>query len=177
MIRNLRKSLICVGPIKPLKGFRPIVIAATLLTTSWNVSFAQNGNIPEGLWQLNLSRSHKLVPGTNQILWIIQDDGKNLSFVSVEKDPANQIKVSSCAGLYNGPPATVVGTGMKSSIVSKVPGTLLNFGDIPGVGDYSENCVLKNENKELYCEGEVKTPSGTKSYVEDFDWKTAAPNL
>ena len=177
MIRFQGRDLNRSNWIAPRKSLQQLAIAATMLLGSWSASYAQSGNIPEGLWELNLSQSRKLVPGTSQTLWIVKDDGQHLTFVSVEKDPANEFKVSSWSGLYNGPSATVVGTGMKSSVVSKAPGTLLNFGDIPGVGSYSENCTLRNERRELYCEGEIKTPSGAKTYVEDFDWKSSAPHL
>jgi len=127
------------------------------------------GVIPEGVWVLNVARSRKLNPAEH-ILWIIRDDGLQLAFVSVELDAEGKLAISSWNGLYNGDPVEVSGTGMMAQIRSDRPGEIVTSGTMPGLGDFVERGRVIDGGRRLLCDGEVSTPDGILTYVEDFDW-------
>src|SRR4051794_27818534 len=93
---------------------------------------AKKGNIPEGIWVLNQARSHKLQP-SEQILWIVKDDGKELVWTSVETDAQKKITVSSWSGPYDAPPIAAAGTGALNQLTSRAPGVVRNYGEVPNV--------------------------------------------
>ena len=128
----------------------------------------------EGLWVLNQARSQKLNPGS-QTLWIVKDDGDHVVWVSVERDPHNMVKISSWDGRYDGQPVEVIGTGMIAHLQSDGPGRLRNWGEIPKLGKYSEDCVISGGGKRLRCEGKVDLGNGVKTWVDDFDWRSPGP--
>ncbi len=128
----------------------------------------------EGLWVLNEARSHKLNPGS-QTLWIVKDDGDHVVWVSVERDPHNMVRISSWDGRYDGKPVEVIGTGMIAHLTSDGPGRLHNWGEIPKLGNYSEDCVVSAGGKRMRCEGKVDLGAGIKTYVDDFDWHAPSP--
>ncbi len=132
------------------------------------------GNIPEGVWVLNQERSRKFIPGSH-VLWIVQDDGHKLAWVSVEKDLEGNVRITSWNGLYNGGPFEVKGSGMMSEITSPEKGQMLNHGDIPGLGSYAEDCQVMDEGKRMRCEFILTTEDGTKTYIDDFDWVSEGP--
>lgn len=128
----------------------------------------------EGLWVLNQARSQKLDAG-RQTLWIVKDDGDHVVWVSVERDPHGKVRISSWDGRYDGKPVAVTGTGMIAHLKSDAPGRLRNWGEIPGLGKYSEDCVISGGGKRLRCEGKVELADGVKTWVDDFDWRSPAP--
>jgi len=132
------------------------------------------GIIPEGIWVMNPARSQRLVAGAHT-LWIVKDDGVELIFASVETDSAGAIKLTSWQGRYDGPPAEVVGSGMMAQLTTPAPGEMLITGDIPGMGRFSEHCVLASDRKRLRCTGRIETGDGPVGYVDDFDWFSATP--
>ena len=135
---------------------------------------ARTSIVREGLWVLNQARSQKLTPGT-QTLWIVKDNGDHMVWVSVERDPNNMVRVSSWDGRYDGQPVEVVGTGMIAHVKSDGPGRVHNWGEIPKLGKYSEDCVVSGGGKRLRCEGRVELANGVKTYVDDFDWYAPGP--
>lgn len=130
----------------------------------------RHGIVPEGFWVLNQARSHKMNPG-EQTLWIVKDDGDHVVWVSVERDAHNMVRISSWDGRYDDQPTEVKGTGMMTHLSSRAPGTLHNWGDIPGLGRYTEDCTILDGGKRMRCEGAVAAADGTKHYVDDFDWR------
>ncbi|GIL39647.1 hypothetical protein [Roseiterribacter gracilis] len=134
----------------------------------------RKGNIPEGVWVLNQARSHKLQP-TEQVLWIIKDDGKELIWVSVETDAQKKIVVSSWSGPYDAAPIAATGTGALNQLTSRAPGIVRNYGEVPNVGSYDEDCVVMAKGKRMKCTGVFRTPQGAQNYVEDFDWTGPGP--
>ena len=132
------------------------------------------GIIPEGIWVMNPARSQRLVEGTHT-LWIVRDDGSELIFASVETDTEGAIKLTSWQGSYDGPAAEVIGSGMMAQLTSPAPGEMLITGDIPGMGSFSEHCVLAADGKRLRCTGRIETGDGPVGYFDDFDWFSATP--
>lgn len=133
------------------------------------------GNIPEGLWVVNQSRSNRLVPGMHT-LWIVKDDGVELIFASVETDTAGAVKLTSWQGRYDGPAAEVVGSGMLARLTSPAPGEMMITGEIPGMGNFSEHCVVLEAGRRLRCIGRVDAAAGALDYVDDFDWFSGPPS-
>jgi hypothetical protein len=132
------------------------------------------GVIPEGIWRMNVARSRKLNPAEH-VLWIVRDDGRELAFVSIEVDAAREVKLSSWKGEYGGGPVEVTGTGMMAQVESSRTGEIVTSGSMPGVGDFVERGEVLEEGKRLLCQGEVRTPEGLLTYVEDFDWIMPSP--
>ncbi len=132
------------------------------------------GNIPLGFWVLNRERSTQLQP-VNQTLWIVKDNGKFLVWVLVGTDESGMVRVNSWEGPYDGDPVPVNGTSMTTQITSPAPGMLHNFGQIKGVGPYSEDCQVMDSGKRFLCHGEVTTAGGVQQWTDDFDWVSAAP--
>lgn len=159
---------------------RAALMAAIALAASGAALFAAPAAAPrapvlrEGLWVLNQARSHKLNPGS-QTLWIVKDDGDRVVWVSVERDLHDVVKISSWDGRYDGQPVEVTGTGMIAHLASDGPGRLHNWGEIPKLGKYSEDCVVSGGGERMRCEGKVEMGGETKTYIDDFDWRAPAP--
>jgi len=132
--------------------------------------------IPEGLWVMNPERSKRLIPGTHT-LWIVRNDGEQLAFASVETDQSGAVKLTSWQGSYDGPPVEVVGSGMMARVTAPAPGEMLITGEIPGMGDFSEHCVLHDDARRLRCTGRIETADGVLDYVDDFDWHSPTPGM
>lgn len=130
--------------------------------------------IPEGIWIMKPERSRRLVPGTHT-LWIVKNDGRQLAFSSVETDMEGTMKLTSWQGDYDGPPVEVLGSGMMASLTAPAPGEMLITGDIPGMGAFSEHCVLSEDGQNLVCTGRVVTPDGPLEYIDDFDFYSKVP--
>ena len=128
----------------------------------------------EGIWVLNQARSKKLKPGS-QTLWIVKDDGDNIVWVSVQRDPQGKIGVNSWTGRYDGQPVEVMGTGMIAHLKLEGPGRMRNWGEIPNLGKYSEDCVVSHGGKRFRCEGRVELGKEVKTWVDDFDWRSPSP--
>jgi hypothetical protein len=154
--------------------FTLLLTVAALSATAAHAETVKKGNIPEGIWVLNQARSHKLQP-TAQILWIIKDDGKELSWVSVETDAQNKMTLSSWSGPYDAAPIAATGTGALNRLTLRAPGIVRNYGEVPNVGSYDEDCVVMERGKRMKCTGEFRTAQGAQTYVEDFDWKGPGP--
>lgn len=135
---------------------------------------AVEGNIPEGLWILNQARSQQLAPG-DLTLWIVKDDGKHMVWVSVLADAERRVKISVWDGAYDADAVPVVGTPMLARVTSKAPGTIHNFGEITGMGPYSEDCTVMPDRKRFLCDGQVTTPQGVRRWHDDFEWAGPSP--
>lgn len=132
--------------------------------------------IPEGIWVMNPARSQRLIPGTHT-LWIVKNDGDEMIFASVETELSGAVKLTSWQGRYDGPPVEVIGSGMLAQVIAPAPGEMLITGDIPGMGAFSEHCVLIDEGPRLRCTGRIETADGTLEYVDDFDWHSPSPGM
>jgi len=126
------------------------------------------------MWVLNRSRSAQLEPA-DQTLWIIKDDGTQLIWVLVSTNERGEVRINSWSGVYGGAPVPVTGSEMRSQIVSHSPGTLHNFGEIAGLGLYSEDCAVMEHGRRFVCHGEVTTPEGVRRWTDDFDWVGPSP--
>lgn len=149
-------------------------IAALLAASSAAAAPASAPVLREGLWVLNQARSHKLNPGS-QTLWIVKDDGDHVVWVSVERDLDGKVRISSWDGRYDGQPVEVTGTGMIAHLKSDGPNRLHNWGEIPKLGKYSEECVVSEAGKRMRCEGRVDLGGTITTYVDDFDWHSPGP--
>lgn len=157
-------------------AIRLALLTAAIATAATAAEPARKGNIPEGMWVLNQARSHKLTP-VEQVLWIIKDDGRQMTWVSIETDAQKRIQVTSWSGPYDGDPVEATGSGMRNRLTSAAPGKVRNWGDLPGGGTYDELCVVAADAKRMRCTGEVQMAQGKQGYVEDFDWAGRGPKL
>ncbi len=164
------------GVFRSLRGAALIAMVGAIAAPVARADAAaeRHGNIPEGLWVLNQQRSKELTPG-NQTLWMVKDDGKNVVWVSVLTDAQHRVRVSSWDGAYDGDAVAVVGSGMMAKVTSNSPGTIHNFGEIPGVGPYSEDCKVLAGGKNFVCDGQVVAADGVKRWHDDFDWVAPSP--
>lgn len=132
------------------------------------------GIVPEGLWVLNVARSRKLKPAEH-LLWIVRDDGRQLSWVSIERSADQALTITSWQGEYNGPPVEVTGMGAIARVTSGDAGEMTSSGSMPGLGEFVERAQVLDDGKRLLCHGEVTSADGVLTYVEDFDWVGAVP--
>ena len=160
--------------------FRHAMTALVLLSAGGAAPFVAPATaapaplLREGIWVLNQARSQKLNPGS-QTLWIVKDDGDHVVWVSVERDLHNMVRISSWDGRYDGQPVEVIGTGMIAHLKSDGPGRLHNWGEIPKLGKYSEDCVVSGDGGRMRCEGKVDLGGEVKTYIDDFDWRGPSP--
>jgi hypothetical protein len=133
------------------------------------------GPIPTGIWRLNLERSKLLSPKA-VTLWIIENCEGRLCWVAVESTPERSAHVVSWQGQYGGPPAECVGAGISARLTSSFAGGIRTEGEFPGIGSFVESCTLETSGKRMICRGEVTTPNGKQTYIEDFDWLGESPH-
>lgn len=133
------------------------------------------GPIPAGIWVLNEARSNTLTP-KSVTLWIIRNSNEELTWVAVETDSARHTKVLTWSGRYRGAPQIVVGAGIEARLTCEVIEGIKTEGEFPGLGHFVEMCRLADGGKRMVCTGEVATPEGVKTYLEDFDWFGESPH-
>jgi hypothetical protein len=133
-----------------------------------------DGRIPVGIWKLNVERSRTLSP-KSMILWIVKNNGSELIWVAVETDPKQHTQVMSWNGCYGGPPAVVMGAGIEARLTCAPEDGIRTEGEFPGLGTFVEFCTVADGGKRMICKGEVTTPDGVRSYLEDFDWCGHSP--
>lgn len=135
----------------------------------------RTGPIPTGIWRLNPGRS-KLLSPKSLTLWIVENGDDRLSWVAVETNPERGTHVISWQGRYGGPPAECVGAGVSARLTCSPPEGIRTEGEFPGIGSFVETCTLDASGKRMICRGEVKTPQGVRTYIEDFDWLEESPH-
>jgi hypothetical protein len=134
-----------------------------------------SGPIPPGIWRLNIERSKLLSPKA-MTLWIVENYEDRLCWVAVETTPECSAHIVSWQGQYGGPPAECVGAGISARLTSSFDEGIRTEGEFPGIGSFVECCTLEPDGKRMICRGEVKTPAGMQTYIEDFDWLGASPH-
>lgn len=134
------------------------------------------GVIPEGIWVLDQEKSRKLSPSSHT-LWVLRDDGRELSWVSVETGADGKLKVTSWTGLYGGEPSVVSGSGFVARLRATGPRSMETYGDIPDMGAYSEKCAVQPSGTEMLCNGQVTTEDGVNSWFEHFVRAAPSPHL
>jgi hypothetical protein len=135
---------------------------------------SRSHSIPTGIWRLNLERSKLLSPKA-VTLWIVENYEDRLCWVAVETTPERSAHIVSWQGQYGGPPAECVGAGISARLTSSFDEGIRTEGEFPGIGSFVEFCTLE-DGKRMICHGEVKTPNGMQSYLEDFDWVGESPH-
>lgn len=134
------------------------------------------GIVPEGIWVLDQSASRKLEP-VSHTLWVLKDDGKELSWVSIETGADGVHRVSSWTGEYGGPPSVVSGNGFVASLRALGPDEMETFGEVPELGPYTERCKVAADRRQMICNGRVETPDGELTWYEVFNLQTESPHL
>jgi hypothetical protein len=134
-----------------------------------------DGRIPAGIWKLNLERSKTLSP-KSMTLWIVKNSGNELVWVAVETNPDQHTQVVSWNGRYGGAPSVVVGAGIEARLTCTPEEGIRTEGEFPGLGPFVEFCTVADGGKRMICRGEVITPGGSQSYLEDFDWVGHSPH-
>src|SRR5580700_3119665 len=124
-------------------------------------------SIPTGLWKLNLERSRLLSPKC-LTLWIVENRDDQLCWVAVETTPERGVHVVSWQGRYGGPPAECMGAGISARLTGSAVEGIRTEGEFPGIGSFIETCRLESGGKRMICHGEVNTPQGVQTYLEDF---------
>jgi hypothetical protein len=136
----------------------------------------QTGQIvPTGLWVMDEARSRKLVPAA-LTLWVIRDDGKQLTWVSVETEPSGKITVNSFDGAYDGTTAVVQGNGMEVSMTSPGPRTVRVTGIVPGMGPFEEQTEISADRRHMVVNGKVMIGDEETTWYEEFNWHAASPH-
>jgi hypothetical protein len=136
---------------------------------------SREGPIPTGFWVLNEARSKALEP-KSLTLWIIRNTDTDLSWVAVETNPDKLTKVITWSGQYQGAPQMVVGAGIEARLTCDAKEGIQTEGEFPGIGSFVETCKLVDGGKRMLCTGKVTTPTGVRTYVEDFDWFGESPH-
>lgn len=134
-----------------------------------------SGPIPAGVWVLNEARSKTLEP-KSATLWIIKNTHEELTWVAVETNPSHGTKVLTWSGRYGGAAQVVVGAGIEARLTSKAHEGIKTEGEFPGIGAFVETCKLVDGGKRMLCSGKVTTPTGVRTYIEDFDWFGESPH-
>ena len=137
---------------------------------------SKKGVVPEGVWVLDQERSKKLYP-CSHTLWVIKDDGEELTWVSVETGTDNVHKITSWAGRYDGEPSTVSGSGFVASLRAHGPDEMETYGEIPDMGSYSERCKVDPSGTSMVCHGRVETKDGVQTRLEVFNLQAPSPHL
>jgi hypothetical protein len=136
---------------------------------------SEGGPVPTGIWKLNLGRSVMLSP-KSMTLWIVHNSENELTWVAVESHRERHSQIMSWSGQYGGPPSVVVGAGIEARLTSAPNEGIRTEGEFPGLGPFVEVCTLAEGGKRLVCTGQVTTPDGVKTYIEDFDWWGQSPH-
>jgi len=134
-----------------------------------------SGPIPVGIWRLNQQRS-KLPSPKALTLWIVKNDDQELAWVAVESTPEESNRIITWRGRYDGSPGTCSGAAIRASLRSPARNGIHTEGEFGGVGAFSEACILEDNGRRMVCRGEVRTPNGTQTYLEDFDWVGSSPH-
>jgi hypothetical protein len=133
------------------------------------------GPIPAGIWRLNERRSRLLSP-KELTLWIVRNDGQELIWVGVESTPEEPHRIVTWRGRYDGSPGTCSGAPLAARLTSAPEYGIHTAGEFPGVGLFSEACTLEDDGRRMVCRGQVQTPGGMRTYLEDFDWVGPSPH-
>ena len=135
----------------------------------------RRGIVPEGIWVLDQERSRKLVPSSHT-LWVLNDDGQELRWVSVETGEDGVDKITSWAGQYGGGPSTVTGSGFVASLRALGPNTMETYGEVPGMGPFTETCEVDPSGTSMTCNGKVETEDGVLTWLEVFELYSESPH-
>ncbi|MET0269791.1 MAG: hypothetical protein ABW173_05105 [Sphingomonas sp.] len=133
------------------------------------------GLIPTGFWIMDEARSRKLVPAS-LTLWVLRDDGDQLSWVSVETNKAGHTSVNMFEGRYGGPPTTVQGNGFVVSLTSPGPRLIEVSGEVPGMGPFVEKSEVSEDGRLMIVNGRVETADGVLTWYEEFNWQGPSPH-
>lgn len=140
------------------------------------VRTSRTGIVPEGIWVLDQKRSRKLLPSSHT-LWVVKDDGVELTWVSIETDPDTDHRITSWTGRYGGEPSTVSGSGFVASLRALGPDEMETYGEIPEMGPFSEKCKVAPSGTSMVCNGRVETKDGVQTWLEVFDLHSESPHL
>jgi hypothetical protein len=150
-------------------------IGFTALAFAAAPAAASDGIFPEGLFTLNLERSDAMFGKSNQVLWIIKDDGKTLVFALVEESVKGDTRILTWSGVYGGEAAPILGDNFTLKASSTGKGHLQWQGVAPDGGTFTENCVYAPANRSVRCDGELRSGENVRKYVDHYDWASAAP--
>lgn len=135
----------------------------------------RKGVVPEGVWVLDQAKSQKLAPSSHT-LWVIKDDGAELTWVSVETGADNVHKITSWTGHYGGGPSTVNGSGFVARLRALGPDEMETYGEIPEMGPFSEVCKVDPSGEKMVCNGKVETRDGVLTWREVFNLYSLSPH-
>ena len=134
------------------------------------------GNVPEGLWKLNLKRSIEILPVRAQTLWVAKDDGKEIITAMRIVDGNGLTHFVTWTGQYGGAPTVADGIGLKLSFTLTEPGKILINGTGPDGSTFREHCEILNARRRFVCRGESTKEGVVTKYADDYDLFSPNPS-
>lgn len=134
------------------------------------------GNVPEGLWKLNLKRSIELRPVRAQTLWVAKDDGKEIVTAMTIVDGNGITHFVTWTGQYGGEPTVAAGIGLKLNFTLTAPGRILINGTGPDGSTFREHCEILNARRRFVCRGESTKDGVVSKYADDYDFYSPNPS-
>jgi hypothetical protein len=144
------------------------LIFAVLATAIPALAAAQTG-FPMGTWILDKMGSRAMA-AQSQILEIIKDDGKALSFTLRQVGVDGSTTLIQWNGVYGAPPRPVQGSALTFGVAHGSDGSILITGQQPDGDKFEEVCRIAPNKRHFQCDGTKSIRDGTRStYTEVFD--------
>jgi hypothetical protein len=130
---------------------------------------ADDAGFPTGKWLLDKAGS-QAVAAKSQILEIIKDDGKTLSFSIHQIESDGSASLLKWNGDYGAEPRPVEGRTITFAVAHGPDGSILISGHQPDGGRFQEVCRVAPNKRHFHCDGTKWARDGEQStYLEVYD--------
>lgn len=147
-----------------------LVVALAMLAAP--VLAGAPGGFPAGTWVLDAAASKPLAT-TSQVLEIIADDGRSLSFSLQPTDvPSGDStpKALTWKGTYGSAPHPIEGSSILFGVAHGPHGSIVIGGRLGDGRPFHEKCHIAPSRRRLRCEGTVSGTDGSNTnYLEVYD--------
>jgi hypothetical protein len=127
------------------------------------------GGFPAGTWILDAAASKPLA-ATSQVLEIIADDGRSLTFSLHPTDADPTAKGLTWKGTYGSAPHPIEGSSILFGVAHGPHGSILISGRLGDGRPFHEKCHIAPSRRRLRCEGTVSGTDGSNTnYLEVYD--------